>query len=591
MAGLIPQHFIDDLLSRIDIVDVVAARVQLKKSGSNYSACCPFHNEKTPSFTVSQTKQFYHCFGCQANGSAISFLMNYDQLHFVDAIETLAQSIGVEVPREADAQNRENSRKPMFDIMSQCADFYFEQLRESPEAVAYLKRRNVSGETAKKFGIGFAPPGWQNLETAVKAGNEKLITLGMQIKNAEGRIYDRFRERIMFPIKDRRGRVIAFGGRILDKGEPKYLNSPETPLFHKGEELYGFFEARKQANALGRILVVEGYMDVVVLSQHGVENAVATLGTATSTSHIESLFRTVPDLYFCFDGDRAGKEAGWRALKAALPSLQDGRDAHFAFLPNGEDPDSYISQHGKDAFDTFLTSAITASEFLIAHLSEDLDTSEVGGKARLAQLSKPLISTLPDGIYKQLTINNIENIIGTSMGAINTEPATTPNSESPRPPESEYPGPSESAYQGSSAPAPKPSGRQHSAVLKRAVCLLLQMPHLIQAIEVQDAPFTADSAGGELLLNLINLCKSRPDISTAGLLEHYRQSPHFNGLCKLAAKDLLPDQLELTTEIAEREFSDILRKLSQQSQKRDATLVDPRLQRGLLSIRNRNNKP
>lgn len=588
MAGLIPQHFIDDLLSRIDIVDVVAARVQLKKSGSNYSACCPFHNEKTPSFTVSQTKQFYHCFGCQANGSAISFLMNYDQLHFVDAIETLAQSIGLEVPREVDAQNRENSRKPQYEIMSQCAEFYYEQLRKSPEAVEYLKRRQLSGETAKKFGIGFAPSGWQNLEHAVKADNEKLITLGMQIKNAEGRIYDRFRERIMFPIKDRRGRVIAFGGRILDKGEPKYLNSPETPLFHKGEELYGFFEARKQANALGRILVVEGYMDVVALSQHGVENAVATLGTATSTSHIESLFRTVPDLYFCFDGDRAGKEAAWRALKAALPSLQDGRDAHFAFLPNGEDPDSYISNNGKDAFDTFLTSAITASEFLIAHLSEDLDTTEIGGKARLAQLSKPLISTLPDGVYKQLTINNIENIIGTAMGAITTEP--------PPAHESEYPGPTENEYSGppgnTEAPATaKPGGRQHSAVLKRAVCLLLQMPQLIQSVEVSDDLFTADSAGGELLLGLITLCKSRPDISTAGLLEHYRQSPHFNGLCKLAAIDLLPDQLELTVDVAEHEFRDILAKLSLQSKKRDATLVDPRLQRGLLSVRNRNNKP
>lgn len=588
MAGLIPQHFIDDLLSRIDIVDVVAARVQLKKSGSNYSACCPFHNEKTPSFTVSQTKQFYHCFGCQANGSAISFLMNYDQLHFVDAIETLAQSIGLEVPREVDAQNRENSRKPQYEIMSQCADFYYEQLRKSPEAVEYLKRRQLSGETAKKFGIGFAPSGWQNLEHAVKADNEKLITLGMQIKNAEGRIYDRFRERIMFPIKDRRGRVIAFGGRILDKGEPKYLNSPETPLFHKGEELYGFFEARKQANALGRILVVEGYMDVVALSQHGVENAVATLGTATSTSHIESLFRTVPDLYFCFDGDRAGKEAAWRALKAALPSLQDGRDAHFAFLPNGEDPDSYISNNGKDAFDTFLTSAITASEFLIAHLSEDLDTTEIGGKAKLAQLSKPLISTLPDGVYKQLTINNIENIIGTAMGAITTEV--------PPVVENEYPGPAESEYSGppgnTEAPATaKPGGRQHSAVLKRAVCLLLQMPQLVQSVEVSDDLFTADSAGGELLLGLISLCKSRPDISTAGLLEHYRQSPHFNGLCKLAAIDLLPDQLELTVDVAEHEFRDILAKLSLQSKKRDATLVDPRLQRGLLSVRNRNNKP
>ena len=584
MAGRIPQHFIDDLLSRIDIVDVIAARVQLKKSGSNYSACCPFHNEKTPSFTVSQTKQFYHCFGCQANGSAISFLMNYDQLHFVDAIETLAQSIGLEVPREADEQNRENSRKPLFDIMTQCADFYFEQLRKSPEAVEYLKRRNLSGETAKKFGIGFAPQGWQNLEAAVKADSEKLITLGMQIKNDAGRIYDRFRERIMFPIKDRRGRVIAFGGRILDKGEPKYLNSPETPLFHKGEELYGFFEARKQANAVGSILVVEGYMDVVALSQHGVENVVATLGTATSNNHIESLFRTVPDLYFCFDGDRAGKEAAWRALKAALPSLQDGRDAHFSFLPDGEDPDSYISKLGKEAFDTFLTSAITASEFLVAHLSEDLDTNEIGGKARLAQLSKPLISMLPDGVYKQLTINNVENIIGTSMGTITSEPKPEPTSAKP---ESEYPGPSPQR----STPVARPRSRQHSAVLKRAVCLLLQMPELIQSVEVKEPAFSADSPGGELLLNLISLCKNRPEISTAGLLEHYRESPHFNGLCKLAAMDLLPDQLELTTDVAEHEFTDILAKLSQQSLKRDATLVDPRLQRGLLSVRNKNRKP
>ncbi|CAG0878787.1 unnamed protein product [Cyprideis torosa] len=484
MAGRIPQAFIDDLLSRIDIVDVISARVELKKSGANYSACCPFHNEKTPSFTVSQSKQFYHCFGCQANGSAISFLMNYDQLHFVDAIETLAQTIGMEVPREADAQNRENSRKPLFDIMEQCAHFYIERLKKSPDAVEYLKRRKLSGETARKFGIGFAPRGWQNLETGVKADHEKLIKLGMQIRSDEGRVYDRFRERIMFPIRDRRGRVIAFGGRILDTGEPKYLNSPETPLFHKSEELYGFFEARKHATSCGKILVVEGYMDVVALSQHGVENTVATLGTATSTQHIELLFRTVPDIYFCFDGDRAGKEAAWRALKATLPALQDGRNAHFSFLPNGEDPDSYISKFGKDAFNTFLSNAITASEFLVSHLSQDLDTAEIGGKARLAQLSKPLIKTLPNGIYKQLTIKTIEDIIGTKLGTIEAE-QNLPSQEN------------EHARPSRATPVTNnnPSRSHHSSVLKRAVCLLLQLPEVVRSIEIADPVFEADSPG------------------------------------------------------------------------------------------------
>ena len=570
MAGRIPQHFIDELLSRVDIVDVINQRVELKKSGSNYSACCPFHNEKTPSFTVSQTKQFYHCFGCQANGTAISFIMNYDNMHFVDAVETLADSVGLEVPREAGDQNRLDSRKPLYDIMNQCANWYYTQLKQSATAVSYLKNRGISGETAKRFGIGYAPEGWQNLQPAVSNASEtQLLTLGMLIKNDRGRVYDRFRQRIMFPIRDRRGRVIAFGGRVLEKEEPKYLNSPETSLFHKGEELYGLFEARKSAQAQSAVLVVEGYMDVVSLSQHGVENAVATLGTATSASHIETLFRIVPNIVFCFDGDRAGREAAWRALKVTLTTLTDGRDAHFAFLPAGEDPDSYIASYGRNAFADFLKNALSATDFLLEHLCRDLDINDVGGKARLAQLGKPLIEAMPDGIYKQLTVQKIETLIGASLGE---EIQTISPAQNPAETEE------------------KEKSSANPSLMRRSVALILQKPAIVKGLEVKLENPDVNSVGEKLLSQLLQLCHETPEISTAGLLEHFRDSSMFKGLGKLASQDLLPDGTEISEEAAALELTDIINRLNRLAHKRDADLVPGDMRMGLMSARQNRNR-
>ncbi len=572
MAGRIPQQFIDDLLSRIDIVDVISARVPLKKSGSNYSARCPFHNEKTPSFTVSQTKQFYHCFGCHANGTAISFMMNYDQLHFVDAVETLAESIGLEVPREGVENEHENSRKPLFAIMERCARYYYEQLKMHSQAIAYLKNRRLSGEIAKKFGLGYAPAGWNNLQETMPDETATLLTLGMQIKKSGGGVYDRFRDRIMFPIRDRRGRVIAFGGRILDKGEPKYLNSPETDLFHKGEELYGYYEARKAAQDIGEIIIVEGYMDVIALAEHGVENAVATLGTATTNYQIESLFRTVPSLVFCFDGDKAGKQAAWRALKACLPALRDGRDAHFAFLEQGDDPDSFITNHGRDAFENFIKQAIPLTDFMLQHLAHDLDITEVGGKARLANLAKPLIDTLPQGIYKKLTVKNLESVIGTSLDSTTRKQAGAGQVEN----------------KDHTRKADKLQNAR-SAILRRAATLLLQNPTLGSLVRDPDNLFDNESVGGEIFSKLIRLCKSHSEINTAGLLEHFRETPHFDGLSRLAYQPLLPNKAELSDEGMQQEFKDIMLKLKQYSLKKDARLVHPSQRKGLLSIPGKQN--
>jgi DNA primase len=573
MAGKIPQEFIDELLNRIDIVDVVSGRLQMKQSGSNFSACCPFHNEKTPSFSVSQSKQFYYCFGCHASGSAISFLMNYDQLHFVEAIEQLAGSIGLEVPRDATETNRQNTHKPLYEIMQRCTQYYAEQLKKTPLAVEYLKRRNLSGETAKKFGLGYATPGWSNLESAVKANNEQLLSLGMQIKNNEGRIYDRFRERIMFPIRDRRGRVIGFGGRILDQGEPKYLNSPETILFHKGEELYGYYEARKSIHDAGKVIIVEGYMDVIALSQHNVENTVATLGTATTPAHIQFLYRTIPELVFCFDGDRAGREAAWRALKVTLPELQDGRDAHFLFLADGEDPDSFVSSKGKAAFEAMIDQSMSVTEFLVQHLSKDLDLTDVGGKAKLANLAKPLIDSLPQGVYKQLMQQRLESVIGTQLKLDNQQPSSI-------------------QAKTSKTASPK-TGNTHAAVLRRAVILVLQKPMVTQQFAASEYTFEASSVGGQLLMQLISLCKqsNTETLTTGALLEHFRETTHFNALNKLAFQELLPDKREIPDEIAAQEFNDIVEKLKQQSLQQDVNKVKSSHQMGLLSIRkNRNNK-
>ncbi|MFT4811673.1 MAG: DNA primase [Marinoscillum sp.] len=416
MAGRIPQNFIDDLISRLDIIDVVTARIRLKKTGKNYSACCPFHNEKNPSFTVSPDKQFYYCFGCGATGSAVKFVMEFDGLEFPDAVEKLAGDLNIEVPREGtQQQDREPQYRELHALAQKSADFFELQLRTSKDkdkAINYLKDRGLSGKAAKFFSIGYAPPGWDNLQNTLAPGEKndstnnktikQLISCGMTIEKEDGRTYDRFRDRVMFPIRNVKGQVIAFGGRVLGDEKPKYLNSPETPIFHKGQELYGLYEARKIRQKLTRMIIVEGYMDVVALAEYGIHYAVATLGTSTSEHHIRRLFKVVPEIIFCFDGDNAGRKAALRAMETVLPALQDGLQARFLFLPDGEDPDTIVRKEGKEAFEKRLDKSKHLPEFLFDNVKEQVDFDTLDGKARFGQIAAPLISRLPTGMLKEL---------------------------------------------------------------------------------------------------------------------------------------------------------------------------------------------
>ena len=429
MAGLIPQSFIDDLLNRTDIVDVVSSRVQMKKAGKNYTACCPFHKEKTPSFSVSPDKQFYYCFGCGAGGNALGFIMDHDNLDFPQAVEELAKAAGMEIPREESGRPhkpRQPTDSPLYPLLTAAADFYRQALKSHPArkaAVDYLKGRGLTGEIARDFGLGFAPPGWDNLFKHLSSDTlqqKAMIDAGLLIENAEtGKRYDRFRDRVMFPIRDSRGRIIAFGGRVLGDDKPKYLNSPETAVFHKGQELYGLFEARKNNRNLDEIIVVEGYMDVIALAQQGLRNAVATLGTATSEEHLKRLFRVVPSVLFCFDGDQAGRNAAWRALEATLSSLQDGRRARFLFLPEGEDPDTLVRSEGTDAFRARINQhAQPLADYFFQQLTEEADPRSLEGKAHMATLAAPLIDKVPGANLKSLMRMRLLEITGLSGEAV-----------------------------------------------------------------------------------------------------------------------------------------------------------------------------
>jgi DNA primase len=396
---VIPRNFIQDLLSRVDIVDVVDRHVKLKRAGSNFVACCPFHSEKSPSFTVSPTKQFYHCFGCGAHGTAVGFLMEYNGLGFVDAIKELAQSVGMTVPEvqpDPASQRRAEAAEDLHGVMLKAAQYYRAQLREAPHAIAYLKRRGLSGEIAKRFGIGYAPDGWQNLEPVFPDyGAKALLSTGLVKVNEDNRRYDLFRDRIMFPIVDMRGNVIGFGGRVLGEGEPKYLNSPETPIFEKGRELYGLYQARMAIRKAGCVVVVEGYMDVVALAQHGIDYAVATLGTATTALHVQKLLRQADEVVFCFDGDEAGRRAAWRALEQSLAHVGDGKQIRFLFLPQGEDPDTYVRKAGREAFEALVGEAAPLSRFLLDELARRVDLTSAEGRAGLVHQAKPLLKQMP----------------------------------------------------------------------------------------------------------------------------------------------------------------------------------------------------
>jgi DNA primase len=441
---MIPQSFIQDLLNRIDIVDLIDRYVKLKRSGANYSACCPFHSEKTPSFTVSQTKQFYHCFGCGAHGTAIGFLIEYSGLGFIDAVKELAQSVGMQVPEERVEKpaHQTNEGESLYDVLLKAAQFYRNELRNAPHAIEYLKNRGLSGDIAKRFGIGYAPAGWQNLARAFPDYNSKSLAGGGLVKtNEDGRRYDVFRDRIIFPIVDVRGHVIGFGGRVLtggpltkgaakthaDEGEsreaagPKYLNSPETPIFEKGRELYGLYQARRAIRDAGRVIVVEGYMDVVGLAQSGIEYAVATLGTATTPLHVQKLLRQSDEIVFCFDGDAAGRRAAWRGLENSLAQLIDGKQVRFLFLPSEHDPDTYVREHGKAAFEEMLGKAVPLSQFLLDELSARVNSGTHEGRAKLLQEAKPLIKQIAAPMLSLMLRKQLADVTGITQQELDAE--------------------------------------------------------------------------------------------------------------------------------------------------------------------------
>ncbi len=557
MAGRIPSSFIDELLVRADIVDVIDSRVQLKKTGHEYQACCPFHNEKTPSFTVSPEKQFYHCFGCGAHGSALGFLMDYEHMAFVEAVEELASGVGLEVPREKGRSgSEERSYQALYEVMEKVTEFYTQQLRQHAEAsraTDYLKNRGLSGDIAAQFELGFAPPGWDNLKTALEkkgVSSEQLVEVGMLVKKDGGGFYDRFRDRIMFPIRDTRGRVIAFGGRQLgsDPKSPKYLNSSETPIFHKGRELYGLYQARKAERKLERLLVVEGYMDVVSLAQFDVRNAVATLGTATTKDHLERLFRIVPQAVFCFDGDRAGRQAAWRALENALPVLSEGRQIKFMFLPDGEDPDTLIRQIGKESFDEKVASAMPFSDYFFGELAEAADISTTEGRASLVEKSRPLLNKLPDGVFKHMMATRLAEIAHIDPSAISgLGGGSTPRSVR-------------------SSARPAAGGGQGPSSVRHAIRLLLHRPALVEHFEQASVPQSLDLPGLPLLRQLVEFISKNPHITCGAIVEHWREDEAGRHLAKLATQPLV-----IPEEGLEDEFRDVVSKLASQHQEQ---LVD-----------------
>lgn len=517
---MIPESFIQELLNRVDVVDVVERHVKLKRTGANYSACCPFHSEKSPSFTVSPTKQFYHCFGCGAHGTAIGFLMEYTGLGFVDAVKELAQSVGMQVPEVQGDPERARAADDLYGVLLAAARYYKAQLRAAPQAIAYLKQRGLSGEIAKKFGIGYAPDGWQGLAAAFADYNAPaLVAAGLVKQGDEGKRYDVFRDRVMFPIVDARGNVIGFGGRIMDKDAsgPKYLNSPETAVFEKGRELYGLYQARRAIRDADRVIVVEGYMDVVALAQHGVEYAVATLGTATTPAHVQKLLRQADEIVFCFDGDNAGRRAAWRALENSLSQLQDGKRIGFLFLPQGEDPDSFVRQFGRERFEALLADALPLSRYFIEELQRQHDTSAAEGRAALVHAAKPLLKQMAPTTFRVQLVKEIAQaarLATAEVEALCGLPATAPAPASPRP------GPAKQAAH-PQARRPLPPG-----VADRLLRVLVQHPALVAMLDEQQRSLIAGEESLAPVATLVASALQHGITTTAGLLQVLKSTPH-----------------------------------------------------------------
>lgn len=544
MSGRIPQAFIDELMARTDIVELIDSRVPLKKAGREYTACCPFHTEKTPSFTVSPQKQFYHCFGCGAHGTVIGFLMEYERMSFMEVLEELAQKNGMELPKD----NKPYQHKQYTDqyaLLEKVAQYYEKMLlnyRNHEQIQGFLRQRGIQEETVKSFSLGYAPSGWANLQRQFSKQQESLIRLGLLIRKDKDNVYDRFRDRIMFPIHDNRGRIIGFGGRTLVDDAAKYLNSPESALFHKGRELYNLHRARLELKNFEHILVVEGYMDALMLAQAGLGNVVATLGTATTQTHIQRLFSLSQDIVFCFDGDRAGKKAAWRALETVLPFMEKGRQVRFMFLPDGEDPDSMIQKVGKSVFLERIQNAPQLSTFLYEELQARVDINTVDGRARLVELARPLLEKLPDGVYKQLMSKQLSELAQADVGQF-IESGETVVKETVQ-----------------AQKQVRNNNHRQPSLIRIAIALLLQQPNLANEVELGDELRELDIPGMNLLLRLIEMVQGQPHISNSALLERWRDTEEGKHLYKLSTWD------PMVPEGGERdEFLGAIARLHQQS--------------------------
>jgi DNA primase len=535
--GRIPQHFIDELIARADIVEIIGARVQLKKAGREFKACCPFHDEKTPSFWVSPDKQFYHCFGCGKHGTVLGFLMDHDHMAFPEAVEELATRVGLEVPHEGGADNApKRVDEPLYELMKEVAHFYTECLAREPRAREYITRRGLTRETLERFEIGYAPNSWNEVLRrfgTTDSARKALHDSGLIIERERGQVregerhYDRFRDRVMFPIRDARGRVIAFGGRIIDQGEPKYLNSPETVLFHKGRELYALYETRRARTNLTRLLIVEGYMDAVRLHQSGVDYAVATLGTATTAEHLRRLFRLVPSVVFAFDGDRAGRAAAWRALQQALPEAREGREIRFLFLPDGHDPDSLVGEEGREAFEARLVSALPLSEYLVRELSQQSDLAHADGRASFAENARPLFLKVPDGVYRELLLERLAEVVGLGPQRLGE------------------------LWGSAAAPAPAPAlalrrggaratvGAGRGSLVRQAIVRLLHHPQIAAEVSAQErlGLEANEEPGVALLRELIDELQARPAQIPAQVVQRWTDREGGEALQKLLKRE------------------------------------------------------
>ncbi len=556
MSSLIPQPFIDELLNCTDIIEFIDSYVPLKKRGTSHTACCPFHNEKNPSFNVIAKKQFYHCFGCGASGNVISFVMGYLHQSFPEAIETLATRAGLAVPRDKNPEKLNHSLN-LYQLLNRVSTYYQQTLKSSGQiAIDYLKQRHVTGELAKLYQLGYAPQGWQTLEAQFRPNKQELIATGMLIQKDDGKTYDRYRHRIMFPIHDRLGRIIGFGGRSVDADQkPKYLNSPETVIFQKNRELYGLHQILQQQSNVTNVLIVEGYMDVIALAQHGIMNAVATLGTATSTYHIQLLSKHTKQLIFCFDGDAAGRQAAWRALESSLPQLNSGLDASFIFLPDGHDPDSLVREEGPEKFRQRLQNATPLNQFFFDTLTKDIDHTSLTGKSQLVNAAKPYLIKMTDGPYKQLMMSELARLTRIETHRIDQLLIEAKPIEK----------------------TPGVSTNITRTPVRVATALLLQNPELYIECAEKIPHESLDDQGHHALQTLLQQIALKPTINTATLVELWRDSALFDSINKLAAWEH-----QVPEEALANEFIDIMLFLAKQNKENAIQqLIEKSRQQGL----------